>query len=123
MRSRARTGSSGEGVAAAHLAARGYDIIERNVRLPEGEIDIVARDGSTVVLVEVRTRRGDALGDGLDSVDARKATRLRTLAAAYAARHGVASDVRIDVIAIDLAADGRLLGVRHVENAIEDIVD
>ncbi len=117
-----RLGEVGEGLAAAHLAAKGYDIVARNVRLPEGEIDIVARQGGTTVIVEVRARRSAPMGDGLDSIDARKAARLRNLALSYAATDGTADELRIDVIAVDLAPDGLLLGLRHIENAVEDQV-
>ncbi len=116
---RRKLGAVGEGLAVAHLQAKGYDIVARNLRLPEGEIDIVARDGGATVIVEVRARRGAALGDGLDSIDARKAERLRALAASYAATHQPPGDLRIDVIAVDLEPSGSLRGVRHVENAVE----
>ncbi|HWO94388.1 MAG TPA: YraN family protein [Dehalococcoidia bacterium] len=112
-------GAAGERLAAAHLEAKGYRVEARNVRLPEGEIDIVASDGHTRAIVEVRARRGTALGDGLDSVNERKAARLRQLAEAYAASTGYVGDLRIDVIAVDVATDGRLLGLRHLENAVE----
>ena len=118
---RRRLGEVGEGIAVAHLQAKGYDVVARNVRLPEGEIDIVARQGEATVIVEVRARRGSAMGDGLDSIDGRKAARLRSLAISYAAALPNPPDaLRIDVIAVDLAPGGRLLGVRHIENAVED---
>ena len=119
MSVRRRLGAVGEGLAAAHLEANGYRVGARDVQLPEGEIDIVASTGPVTVLVEVRARRGAAKGDGLDSIDARKAARLRVLAASYAAREGLAGDVRIDVIAVDMDPDGRLRGLRHVQNAVE----
>src|SRR4030042_1681290 len=52
----------------AHLEPKGYLIRARNFRCREGEIDIVAQDGETLVFVEVRTRRGDAMGDAAESV-------------------------------------------------------
>ncbi|MSQ61344.1 MAG: YraN family protein [Dehalococcoidia bacterium] len=112
-------GVVGEGLAVAHLEANGYRVAARKVRLPEGEIDIVARTGVITVLVEVGAGRGPAMGDGLESIDGRKAARLRTLAASYAAREGLSGDVRIDVIAVDMDPDGRLRGLRHVQNAVE----
>lgn len=115
---RRRLGSVGEGLAAAHLEQKGYRLIGRNVRLPEGEIDIVACDGEVMVLVEVRARRGDLMGDGLDSIDARKAARLRMLANSYAAQSLFDGDLRVDVIAVDMDAAGKLRGLRHVQNAV-----
>jgi putative endonuclease len=121
MSVRRRLGEVGEGLAAAHLGSRGYEIVARNVRLPEGEIDIVARDSDTTVLVEVRARRGSAMGDGAESVDLRKAARLRQLIASYAALHELEGDIRIDVVSVDMSDDGRLLGLRHFENAVEEV--
>ena len=69
---RRRLGAFGERLAAAHLEAKGYRIRARNYRCREGEIDIVAQDGDTLVFVEVRTRRGDALGGPAESVTATK---------------------------------------------------
>ena len=51
-------GDFGERIATAHLEAKGYAIVERNFRVVEAEIDLVARDGYALVFVEVRTRRG-----------------------------------------------------------------
>src|SRR5688500_4697649 len=119
MKTRKRLGDVGEGLAVAHLERKGYRVLARNVRLPEGEIDIIARDGGVTVLVEVRARRGNTMGDGLDSVDLRKSGRLRTLADSYAAQQSVEGDLRIDVVAVDMEPDGRLLGLRHIENAVE----
>lgn len=117
---RQRLGSLGERVAAAHLEAKGYRIRERNFRTREGEIDLVAEHRGTVVLVEVRTRRGDGHGGALESVTPEKQARLRTLADAYCAARGVTPEqVRIDVVGVTLMADGRLGGVEHVENAVE----
>ncbi len=59
---RQRLGRWGEGVAATHLEAHGYTILARNWRCAAGEIDLVARDGETLVFVEVKTRRGRAYG-------------------------------------------------------------
>ena len=59
-RARRDLGAFGERLAAAQLEAKGYRIRERNFRTREGEVDIIAEHGSTLVFVEVRTRRGDA---------------------------------------------------------------
>lgn len=80
-------GAFGERVAAAHLEAKGYRIRARNFRCREGEIDIVAEDGETLVFVEVRTRRGNALGTPAESVTVAKQRRLLTVARAYLQEH------------------------------------
>ena len=114
-------GAFGERVAAAHLEATGYRIRERNFRTREGEIDIIAERGETLVFVEVRTRRGDALGTAAESVTASKAARIIATAQAYAqAAENCPADQRIDVIALSLAADGRVLSLEHIEGAIDD---
>jgi putative endonuclease len=120
-RTRRDLGTFGERVAAAHLEAKGYRIRDRNFRTREGEIDIIAQDGCTVVFVEVRTRRGDALGSAAESVTASKAAHIVTAAQAYVqARDDCPADQRIDVIAVSLAPDGRVLAVEHIEGAVDD---
>jgi len=61
-------GQFGERVAADHLEAKGYRIVERNYRCREGEVDIIAQVDDCLVFVEVKTRRGDAMGSALESV-------------------------------------------------------
>ena len=121
-RRRLDLGDFGERVAAAHLEANGYCIRERNFRVAEGEIDIIAECGGTLVFVEVRTRRGGSHGTAAESVTARKAAHLVAAAQAYAqANPGCPPDQRIDVIAVELAPDGRLVSLEQIEGAVEDV--
>jgi putative endonuclease len=114
-------GAFGERLAAAHLEAKGYRIRARNFRCREGEIDIVAEDGGCLVFVEVRTRRGDALGGPAESVTVAKERRLLLAAKAYLQEHAdLPQDQRIDVVAVQLSPRGRLLAVQHIEGAIAD---
>ena len=114
-------GAFGERLAAAHLEAKGYRIRARNFRCREGEIDIVAEQGDCLVFVEVRTRRGDALGTPAESVTETKQRRLLTVARAYLQEHADAPpNQRIDVVAVQLSPAGRLLAVQHIEGAIAD---
>ena len=118
---RRRLGAFGERVAAAHLEAQGYRIVDRNYRRREGEIDIVATTGDCLVFVEVRTRRGQERGSALESVGPAKAARLAALAQAYCQeRPDLPADRRIDVVAVELSPSGRLLGIQHIENAIDE---
>jgi putative endonuclease len=118
---RRRLGAFGERLAAAHLAAKGYRIRARNYRCREGEIDIVAQDGETLVFVEVRTRRGDALGTPAESITAIKESRLVAAATAYVqALSQPPADQRIDVVAVQLSPGGRLLAIDHIEGAVTD---
>ena len=120
MTSRRDLGDFGERVAKAHLEANGYRILATRFRVREGEIDIVAQRGGVVAFVEVKTRRGDALGGAREAIDARKAQRLVTVAEAFGQQHPeLPPERRIDLIAIDLDADGRVLSLQHIENAVE----
>lgn len=113
-------GKFGERVAAAHLEAKGFRIIDRNFRVAEAEADLVARDGDTVVFVEVRTRRGGAAGMAALSINARKAAKVLLAARWYAERHPEygALPMRIDAVTVELARDGKVLRVEHIEDAV-----
>ncbi len=117
---RQRLGGFGERTAAAHLEAKGYQIIERNFRRREAEIDLVATDGEALVLVEVRTRRGAYPGMAALSITRGKARKLLLAAEHYVEGRPEAADmpIRIDIVAIELAADGKLLNVDHIEDAV-----
>ncbi len=119
--SRRDLGAFGERLAATHLEAKGYRIRHRNFRCPEGEIDIVAEDGDCLVFVEVRTRRGDALGTPAESITEAKERRLVAVARAYLQEYeGLPANQRIDVVGVELTPQGRLLGVQHIEGAVAD---
>jgi putative endonuclease len=114
-------GNFGERVAASHLESKGYEILERNWSAPEGEIDIIAARGTDLVFVEVRSRRGRNFGTPEESITGRKAAHVRAAAAAYVQEHPDSPpNQRIDVVALELDAKGRVLRVEQIENAIED---
>lgn len=101
MRAKDALGRYGEDVAAAHLAAAGIVVLERNWRCDAGEIDILGREGDVLVVCEVKTRRSDGYGSPLEAVTARKAARLRRLAARWLAERGVhPREVRFDVVGV-----------------------
>jgi putative endonuclease len=115
---RRRLGQFGERIAAAHLEAEGYRIIERNFRCREGEVDIIAEDGRCLAFVEVRTRRGSAMGGAADSLTLLKGARITAAAEAYCQeRLSLPEERRIDVIAVDLSPEGRVLRLEHIESA------
>lgn len=109
-------GGYGESLAARHLVEDGMVVIERNWRCPEGEVDLVLRDGATVVVCEVKTRRDASFGSPLEAVSQTKLHRLRRLAARWLREHDVRADVRIDLVGIDLSrpVHERLVHVRGV---------
>jgi putative endonuclease len=113
-------GDFGERVAAAHLQAKGYRIVGRNFRVAEAELDIIARAGDELVFVEVRTRQGGDDGMAALSVSRGKARQLRRAVAWYCEQHPDAGDLpqRIDVITVELEADGTLRQVTHYEDAV-----
>lgn len=116
---RQRLGRWGEGVAATHLEAHGYTILARNWRCAAGEIDLVARDGETLVFVEVKTRRGREYGAPEEALTPRKAAKLLQLGEQYCYEHDL-NDVnwRIDLVAVELDARGLLLRCEHIQNAV-----
>jgi len=119
---RKKLGDFGEHVATAHLIRQGYALVARQWRCAAGEIDLLMRDGATLVFIEVRTRRGDRSGAAEESLGRRKQARLSALAYTYLAEHGTPADQlwRIDVVAIDVDRSGRVSGVRHIRDAIEE---
>lgn len=108
-------GRAAEQVAAGYLELAGLRIQSRNVRLAGVEVDAVALDGATHVVVEVRWRVHAGFGGAAASID--RAKRERLVRAAHALLGQGARRVRIDVIAIDREPDG--IRLRHVRNAIE----
>ena len=114
-------GQTGESLAARELERRGYHIVERNWRCPIGEIDIVAEKDGALVVVEVRTRRGDERGTPQESITPAKQAKLIELALTYLQEHDIADrDWRIDVVAVEMSVHGKLLRIDVVENAVEE---
>ena len=94
-------GRRGEDLATAFLVDTGYTILDRNWRCPQGEIDVVALDGTETVFVEVKTRSSVAFGHPLEAITTLKLARLRRLAAAWCGVHPANHNrIRIDAIAV-----------------------
>jgi putative endonuclease len=101
MRTKNTVGRYGEDLAARYLTTEGFVILERNWRCELGEIDIVARDGDCLVVVEVKTRRSLRFGPPAEAVGAAKLARLRRLTARWLTESGLHPPrVRIDVVAV-----------------------
>jgi putative endonuclease len=111
-------GVSGEALAEDHLRSLGYQIVEKDVRMPLGQLDLVAMDGKTLVFVEVKTRAGHGYGLPQESVDAKKIRKLRQLGLYYLKIRPYRGSVRFDVVGLTVA-DGRLVRVDHIKNAID----
>ena len=135
---RRRLGALGEQLACDHLEALGYELLDRNFRTRNGEIDIVARDGRFLVFCEVKARaasqrrgpqRGPPAFGPLMSVDVRKRRQVRRMAAQWlgershgARSHGAggeatADSMRFDAIGVTLSRGGELLALDHIEDA------
>jgi putative endonuclease len=105
-------------LAARHLAGLGWTVLDRNVRLPGGEIDLVARDGDELVFVEVKTRVGDDSPAPELAITAAKLARLERLADAYMTRAGQDDGPwRVDVVAIVIERSGRVRRLDHLRGA------
>ncbi len=111
-------GDRGENVAARYLRNQGYKIIVRNFRCDAGEIDIVARDGRTIVFVEVKTRAYDEPTPE-EQVNVAKQHQLTKAGKFYLGRYGIPQPpARFDVVAI-VWPQGREPQIRHTANAFE----
>ncbi len=121
---RKRLGALGESLAAELLKKKGMTILARNWRCRFGEIDIIAQDGRTLVVVEVKTRRGAQAGPPEEGVDARKQAQLCRLAQYYVEQVNWKEEVRLDIVAVAFSSQGTLLRITHWPHAIEcwDIV-
>jgi putative endonuclease len=115
MATKDELGRRGELLAAAHLENRGFDVVDRNWRCRQGEIDLIARDGDEYVFVEVKTRSSDAFGTPLDAITPQKLARLQRLAIAWCAAHlRTRQPIRIDAIGI-IAPRGGPIVIDHLE--------
>lgn len=118
--SRGQLGRRGERLAAEYLEAHGHRVVATNVRRREGEIDLVTVDGDTLVFVEVKLRRSATYGGAIQALSPAKQRRMAVLAEAYAAEHPeLPTQQRIDLVAIDLGADGAVARLDHVQSAVE----
>lgn len=101
MNQKDQLGLTGEQLAADYLEDAGLRVIDSNWRCSAGEIDLVALDGTDLVVVEVKTRRSRRFGDPLEALTVAKVRRLRTLAVMWAREHSfVLGSLRIDAVGI-----------------------
>jgi putative endonuclease len=120
---RRRTGQIAEELVARLLAGSGWEIIERNARTRYGELDIVARDGSTLVFIEVKGARADtSFGPEkpILSIDFRKQRRVRRLATAWMSERRDQppyDEIRFDAVGVTLGGDDRPLDIEYLKGA------
>lgn len=115
---RGELGRRGEDAAAAYIERTGMQLVERNWRCKAGEIDLIAWDGPTLVLCEVKTRRSVARGTPEDAISPTKQKRIARLAATYVASLDRVPSVRFDAVTLLVLSDDRAL-LRHHRAAFE----
>lgn len=116
---RVARGKIGEDLACQELERRGYAILARRYRSRVGEIDIVARDGPTLVFVEVKTREGQEFGDGAEAVTGFKRHRIGRVALDYLARHRQTEcPCRFDVVSVAIR-EGSAPTIEVYQNAFD----
>ena len=115
MTDRIGLGRNGEEIVANYLCEQGYEILDRNWRIKEGELDLVAKSSNgIIVFVEVKTRSSHRFGDPLEAIDAKKALRLQRLALAWLALHqSWGHTFRIDCAGVILSQDSGELSLDY----------
>ena len=108
-------GKWGEDIAADYLKKKGYEIIERDWKSGHHDLDIVAKDGNTLVIVEVKTRRNRLFGDPEEAVDYRKLQNLRLAINHYIKYRRINSDVRFDIITV-VGTMGQQPEIDHIKD-------
>lgn len=119
MKTRQEIGQAAEQQVASYLSEKGYTILGRNWRCRYGELDIIARQGDTIVIVEVRARTARSSEAAFESIGPRKRERLTAAALHYLSEHDLeAAAWRLDAIAVVLRGTAPPL-IEHVENALD----
>jgi putative endonuclease len=112
-------GQWGEAIASKYLTDLGYDIVDRNARTPHGEIDLVARQGTVTVFVEVKTRTSNRFGPPEAAITEKKRAHMLAASQAYLQIHpALDGDCRLDVIAIEHDRRKKVTSLVHFENAV-----
>ena len=108
-------GKQGEDLAVAYLLKQGYEILERNFFFHKAEIDIIARKGAMLVIVEVKTRNSSFFGDPQSFVSKSKVKSLVKAANEYVQRHELDLEVRFDIVAV--LKNNTIERIEHFEDA------
>lgn len=117
-RQHTRLGEHGEKLAEEFLVGSGMTVVERRHRTRRGEIDLVCRDGGTLVFVEVKTRRSDRAGAPFESITSAKQRRLTRLALTYLKQHDLLDfPARFDVVGILFEDDSEIPRIDHYRDA------
>lgn len=109
-------GNKGEELAIGHLRGLGYTILATNWRCQKDEIDIVARDGNTLVIAEVKTRTSNYFGEPETFVDRNKQKFLVRAANEYIRLNNFNGETRFDIVSI-VMAEGKQPRLNHLKDA------
>jgi len=111
-------GRQGETLALKKIKSIGYECIASNYRCPLGEVDLIAKDGDTIVFIEIKTRKGRSLGYAKEAIHARKRRQISKVALAFLKNNGLLGNkARFDVIAIQMGEGGA--EIELVKNAFD----
>ncbi len=111
-----KTGSRGEELALGKLLSKGYQLLQKNYGNKFGEIDLVMRDGKTIVFVEVKTKIGDDFGTPEEMVNRNKLARVRKMGEVFLVESGNWNcPCRIDVVAVVLSLAGEVVRLTHYQ--------
>jgi putative endonuclease len=119
METKQSLGRRGEDLAVEFLIEEGYEILERNWYFKHNEVDIIARTGDQLVIVEVKTRSGNTYGEPSTAVDFRKQRYLIFAAERFLFSHNFDLEVRFDIISI-IIGEGRTV-LEHIKEAFHPV--
>lgn len=111
-------GKAGEKLAQDYLKRKGYRILETNYRTAHGEIDIIAENKNRLALIEVRTRSSRELGTPEESITKGKKDKLVLLCLDYIDSHKISREWHVDLIAVELTREGKLMRIEHLEDIL-----
>jgi putative endonuclease len=112
-------GQKGEEVAVNHLCTKGYEVIERNYKWKNAELDIICRKNDLLIVVEVKTRNSKALGEPFLSVNRSKQRQIIKVTNHYIESNDVQEEIQFDVVSVIL--NQHQLQIEHIENAFYPI--
>lgn len=114
-KARKELGSRGESLALAYFKGKGYQILDKNYRKRSGEIDLILKDGHTLVFCEVKTSR---LSGAAERYSPRQQQRMKVLALSYIGRINWSGAVRFDLITLEQISNSDAFQPNHLENVL-----
>ena len=113
-------GRRGEALALNKIKSLGYQCVASNYRCSLGEVDLIARDGDTIVFIEIKTRKGRSLGYAKEAIHEKKKRQLSKVALAYLKSNGLLGcKARFDVVAVQVSAEQEGVDIELVRNAFD----